>query len=182
MEFWKIIKSDLKRYKSHGKFEWFEPSIGVIILFRIGHSLRQIRFVPVRWLLNLLHLPIYMITCFFSGIHIARGASIGPGLRIFHYGCIVINSGVQIGENCTIRHGVTLGNRREDFDLPVLGDNVDIGAGAKILGAVHVGNDVSIGANAVVIRDVPDNSIAVGVPARIISKSEKDNEEQNTLF
>lgn len=170
MVLWRNITADLKRYRNHHKFEWFEPSLGVIILFRLGHAVRQIRFAPLRWLLMVFHLPVYMLFCFFSGIHIARGACIGAGLRIFHYGCIVINSGVIIGENCTIRHGVTLGNRKEDFDLPVLGNNVDIGAGAKVLGAVRIGDNVSIGANAVVINDVPDNSIAVGVPARVILK------------
>ena len=172
MGFWKTIKADLKRYHNHGRFEWFEPSIGVIILFRTGHCLQQIRFAPIRWIFTIVHLPVYMIFSFLSGIHIARGASIGPGLRIFHYGCIVINSGVSIGKNCTIRHGVTLGNRREYYDLPVVGDNVDIGAGAKVLGAIRVGNNVSIGANAVVITDIPDNSIAVGVPARVIPRKQ----------
>ena len=171
----KTIKSDLKRYRNQNKFEWFEPSVMVIILFRFGHSIQKIKIVPIRWLLTVFHLPVYMITSFLSGIHIARGANIGEGFRIYHYGCIVINSGVTIGNNCTLRHGVTLGNRRELFDLPVLGDNVDIGAGAKILGAIHVGNNVSIGANAVVLKDVPDNSLAVGVPARVIPK--KDNSD-----
>ena len=73
-----------------------------------------------------------------------------------------------IGKNCTLRHGVTIGNRQAVDDVPVIGDHVDIGAGAKILGKIRIGNNVSIGANAVVITDVPDNHIAVGVPARIL--------------
>lgn len=170
MGLWKTLRYDLRRYRNHGKFEWFEPSLGVIILYRFGHAIQQIRLAPLRWILKVFHVPVYMIVSFVSGIHIARGAQIGAGFRVFHFGCIVINSGVVIGNNCTVRHGVTMGNRLDYFDLPTLGDNVDVGAGAKILGAIRIGNNVSVGANAVVIKDVPDNCIAVGVPARVIPK------------
>lgn len=70
-----------------------------------------------------------------------------------------------------MRHQVTIGNRKNDHDVPVIGDNVDIGAGAKLLGAITIGNNVHIGANTVVLKDVPDNSVAVGVSARIITRS-----------
>lgn len=100
--------------------------------------------------------------------------TIGGGLRIQHFGQIMIHDTVIIGKNATIYNGVTIGLQHDnDIQGPVLGDDVYIGAGAKILGNIRVGNNVSIGANAVVLRDVPDNSIAVGIPARIISKKKK---------
>lgn len=110
-----------------------------------------------------------------TGINIPRTTKIGKGLRIHHYGCIIINSYSIIGDNCTIRHEVTIGNRNRDNDCPIIGNNCNIGAGAKILGNIKIGNNVDIGANAVVITDVPDNCIAVGVPAKIIQKYEKFN-------
>lgn len=83
----------------------------------------------------------------------------------------MIHDSVSIGKNATIYNGVTIGLQHdEDSQGPVIGDNVYIGSGAKILGKIKIGHNVSIGANAVVIRDVPDNSIAVGIPARIIAK------------
>ena len=99
-----------------------------------------------------------------------RRCQIGGGLVIFHFGAIALNPLVLIGENCTLRQGVTIGNRRTNSDVPTIGNNVDIGAGAVIIGDIQIGNNVSIGANAVVLTDVPDNAIAVGNPARIILK------------
>jgi serine O-acetyltransferase len=100
---------------------------------------------------------------------------IGGGLRIQHFGQIMIHDSVTIGENVTIYNGVTIGLKHDD-DLqgPILGDNVYIGTGAKILGQIKIGNNVTIGANTVVLTDIPDNSTAVGVPARILPRL-KDN-------
>ena len=105
----------------------------------------------------------------FFGIYIGSKARIGRRLTIEHFGGIVIHTNAVIGDDVIIRQGVTIGNKSLEFPLavPVIGNRVSIGAGAKILGGIKIGNDVLIGANAVVITDVPDNSIAVGVPARI---------------
>jgi serine O-acetyltransferase len=164
---YKLI-ADFKRYKSHNKFHLEEPSLYIIVLYRIGHSIRKIKFLPLRLFLSIIHLPFYIILSIITGIHIPRGCEIGGGLRIFHYGCIVINPETKIGSNCTLRHEVTIGNRNGDHDVPIIGDNVDIGAGAKILGAIKIGNNVRIGANAVVLIDVPSDSTAIGIPARVI--------------
>lgn len=67
-----------------------------------------------------------------------------------------------------MRQGVTIGNKNTEDDCPIIGDNCDIGAGAKIIGAIHIGNNVTIGANAVVVKDIPDNCIVGGIPAKII--------------
>jgi serine O-acetyltransferase len=165
------VYADLKRYRNkNGTLILSEPSLYIIALYRCGHSIRKIKFSPLRWLFSILHLPFYIFFSIITGIHIPRGCKIGPGLRIFHYGCIVLNPDTIIGSNCTLRHDVTIGNRKDDHDVPVIGDNADIGAGAKILGAIKIGNNVKIGANAVVLTDLPDNSVAVGIPARVITK------------
>ena len=94
----------------------------------------------------------------------------GEGLYIAHFGGVIINGGVSIGKYCKISHDVTLGTKGagRGNDVPILGDNVYIGAGAKILGNVRIGDNVIVGANAVVIKDVPDNVIVTGIPAKII--------------
>ena len=165
-----LFCEDLKRYRNRktGKFDWNEPSIIVIALYRWGCWIRALRFAPVRFLLNCLFVPLYGFFTCFIGIALPRSAEIGGGLRIDHFGAIVISPGAVIGKNCTIRQGVTIGNRKSLDDIPVLGDNVNIGAGAKILGSIHIGNNVKIGANAVVLTDIPDGATAVGVPAKVL--------------
>ncbi|WP_047533274.1 serine O-acetyltransferase [Methylotenera sp. N17] len=106
-----------------------------------------------------------------TGADIPINTQIGGGLLIPHPNGIVIHPGVSIGPNCLILQQVTLGSN-EAGDLPAIGGHVDIGAGAKLIGKVHVGNHAKIGANAVVLIDVPAYATAVGVPAKIISKPE----------
>lgn len=91
----------------------------------------------------------------------------GPGVHIYAYGTIIVNPGARIGKNCIIYPGVTIGGRAFD-GCPVIGDNVFIGLGAKVIGKVNVGNNVIIAPNAVVTHDVPDNAIVGGIPAKII--------------
>jgi serine O-acetyltransferase len=106
------------------------------------------------------------------GILIPPSTSIGSGFYIGHFGGIVIHEKSVIGKNCDISQGVTLGqaNRGRNKGYPTLGDNVYIGPGAKIVGAIIIGNNVAIGANCVVTKDVPDNSVVVGVPGKVISQ------------
>jgi serine O-acetyltransferase len=106
------------------------------------------------------------------GISIPPGTSIASGFCIGHFGGIVVNKRSVIGKNCNISHGVTLGkaNRGRNRGYPTLGDNVYLGPGAKIIGAVRIGNNVAIGANCVVTRDIPDNSVVVGIPGKVISQ------------
>lgn len=86
---------------------------------------------------------------------------------------VVIHSRAVIGENCTIAQQVTIGGRSGIFNVPIIGNNVYLGAGCKVLGDVHVGDNVVIGANAVVIHDVPENGIVAGVPAKVLRIQEK---------
>lgn len=92
----------------------------------------------------------------------------GPGLRIFHYGWIIINEKTRIGENLTIYPGVEIGHKFRGGDAPTIGDNCFIGAGVKIFGPIHIGNNVTIAPNTVVTKDVPDNCVIGGVPFRIL--------------
>jgi serine O-acetyltransferase len=102
------------------------------------------------------------------GIGITKNVAIGPGLRIHHFGGIFIAEGVRIGADCTLRQGVTIGNRVEDGPVPVLGDRVDLGAYAQVLGGIILGDGCRVGASSVVLEDVPPGATAVGNPARAL--------------
>mgnify|MGYP004495832819 CR=1 FL=1 len=107
-----------------------------------------------------------------TGFQIDPG-SFGKGLMIYHYGSIVVNAGAKIGDYATIYPGVLIGAKENG--CPVIGNHVMIGAGAKILGGVHIGNHVTIAPNAVVVKDIPDNAIVVGIPARILKFKENED-------
>lgn len=168
------LKEDLKRYYNYlfHRFEWNEPSYIAVILYRLARGIRRMPkwLLPLKLILTILIVPLYAFFSIFLGISIPRGADIGPGLRIYHYGTIVINPTAVIGKNFSIHHGCTIGVKNSYYDQVIVGDNVTMGAGAKVLGNIKIGNNVTIGANAVVLTDVPDNSIAVGIPAKIIPK------------
>ena len=108
----------------------------------------------------------------FTGIEIHPGATIGKGLFIDHGMGVVIGETAEIGDDCTIYQGVTLGGTGKDVGKrhPTLGDNVMVGAGAKVLGPVKIGSNSKIAANAVVLREVPENSTAVGIPAKVVRR------------
>ncbi|MBQ2076579.1 MAG: serine acetyltransferase [Bacteroidales bacterium] len=126
-----------------------------------------------KWLL-----PIYFIyrlklnrLSYKSGIQISETTQIGKGFYIGHFGCIVVSGQAVIGSNVNISQGITIGrtNRGEKQGVPTIGDEVYIGPGAKIIGKINIGNNITIGANAVVTSDIPDNACVAGIPAKIIS-------------
>ena len=130
-----------------------------------------------RWLLEK-HIPTQPFRFFVerfieitTGISLPVHAQIGKGLRIHHFGGIIIHSDVVIGEGCTIYQGVTIGDLGGGGGVPHIGNHVLIGAGAKVLGAITVGDFCRIGANAVVLNPVPAGCLAVGVPAVIKKKN-----------
>ena len=134
---------------------------------RITHWLwqRNIRFLA-RWLSQ--------VARWLTGIEIHPGATIGPGFFIDHGMGVVIGETAEIGADVTLYHGVTLGGTslNKGKRHPTIGDRVVIGAGAKVLGAIEIGADSRIGANAVVVRSVPENSVVVGVPGQIVKRSQ----------
>ena len=107
-----------------------------------------------------------------TGIEIHPGATIGKGLMIDHGMGVVIGETAEIGDNCTIYQGVTLGGTGKDVGKrhPTLGNNVMVGAGAKVLGPFSIGDNVKIAANAVVLKEIPDESTAVGIPAKVVRR------------
>jgi serine O-acetyltransferase len=108
-----------------------------------------------------------------TGIEIHPGATIGPGFFIDHGMGVVIGETSKIGADVTLYHGVTLGGTslNKGKRHPTIGDRVVIGAGAKVLGAIEIGADSRVGANAVVVKSVPENSVVVGVPGQIVKRS-----------
>jgi len=142
-------------------------------VYRFGHLRYRFQSKLIRIPLGIIHLVLEKLAEIVCGVTIGVSAKIGRRLIIEHSGGIVVHGSTEIGDDCIIRQGVTLGNQRLDDPLgaPKLGHRVNVGAGAKVLGRIVIGNNVDIGANAVVITDVPDNSIAVGIPARILPKS-----------
>ena len=115
----------------------------------------------------------------FTGIEIHPGATIGRRVFIDHGMGIVIGETAVIGDDCTLYHGVTLGGTswNKGKRHPTLGRSVVVGAGAKILGPIEIGDDAKVGSNAVVVRDVPPGATAVGIPARVVSAEERDRRE-----
>jgi serine O-acetyltransferase len=113
------------------------------------------------------------LTRILTGVEIHPGAVLGSGLFIDHATGVVIGETAEVGDNVTIYHGVTLGGTGTDTGKrhPTIGDRVIVGAGAKILGPIKIGDDSRIGANAVVVKEVPSSSVVVGVPGQIISRA-----------
>ena len=119
---------------------------------------------------------------FFTGIEIHPGATIGKGLFIDHGTGVVIGETAEIGDNCTLYQGVTLGGTGKDVGKrhPTLGSGVMVGAGAKVLGPFKIGDNAKIASNAVVLDEIPADSTAVGIPARVVKRGGKkiDNMDQ----
>jgi len=113
-----------------------------------------------------------------TGISIPARCRIGAGLRIHHFGGIILHPTAVLGENCTLYHGVTIGDRGGAGGAAVIGSNVLLGAGAKILGELTIGHNVIVGANAVVTRDVPPDTVAVGSPARCHERKKELSETE----
>ena len=137
-----------------------------ILAYRVSHWFYENKFLTVARIIS-------QIARFFTGIEIHPGAKIGKRLFIDHGMGVVIGETAEIGENCLIYQGVTLGGtgKQQGKRHPTLGDNVMVGAGARVLGPFKVGDNSKIAANAVVLEEVPSNSTAVGVPARIVKRN-----------
>ncbi|MGZ4287561.1 MAG: serine O-acetyltransferase [Solirubrobacteraceae bacterium] len=144
-----------------------EQSIWSVAVYRFGRWADR-QNEPKRWVYGRVYWLMYRVVETVTGISISKGVEIGGGLRIFHFGNIVIHDGVRVGANCTLRQGTTIGSQVAGGPVPVLEDDVDVGAYGQILGGVRIGRGASIGAMSVVLRDVPPGATAVGIPARIL--------------
>ncbi|MBI4638923.1 MAG: serine O-acetyltransferase [Candidatus Rokubacteria bacterium] len=141
------------------------PGVHALALHRLAHRLWQ-----RRWLM--LARFVSHVSRFLTGIEIHPAARLGPGLFIDHGMGVVIGETAEVGRNVTLLQGVTLGGTslKREKRHPTLGDNVVVGAGAKVIGAITIGANSRIGAGSVVVRDVPPNSVVVGVPGRVTYK------------
>jgi len=161
---------DLARYGMRRPF-LKEQSIWAVWLYRHGRRIDRRPEGFVKKLQTTLYWLAFRVIETKTGVSLPKSANIGPGLRVWHFGGIFIHPDTKIGANCTLRQGVTIGNRHVDGPVPVLGDDVEIGAYAQILGGVKIGNNCRIGAMSVVLTDMPDGSTAVGAPARLVLPS-----------
>jgi serine O-acetyltransferase len=170
--FWSTVQADLHRFREEGDSlrvmvrGLLSQGFQALIVYRIFRWFYE-RRIPTQPLRFFVERFIEIIT----GISIPAQAKIGKGLRIHHFGGIMLHSTAIVGEYCTIYHGVTLGDRGSWGDAPRVGNRVLIGAGAKLIGEIVIGDDCVIGANAVVHTSVPTCHIAVGVPA-VVKKRE----------
>jgi len=158
------LKEDLKAHKG----DWGSQGFWVMIVYRFGRWRYTIKSAMIRKPFSLFYKILYKFIQVITGIELPCEVSVGKNFRIDHFGGVIISGFASFGDNCVIRDGVTVGLRRVDDPVaPKIGNNVDFGTGAKVLGGITIGDNVAIGANAVVLEDVPSNAIAVGVPARI---------------
>ena len=158
------IRADLRAHQG----DWGAQGFWALLVYRFGRWRYSVRPAFLRKFFSLIYRILYKVVQIVTGIELPCEVPIGRNFVIEHSGGIVVSGFAKFGDNCRIRNGVVVGlSRVEDPCAPSFGNNVDIGAGAKVLGPIHIGNNVLIGANAVVLTDVPDNCIAVGVPAVI---------------
>jgi serine O-acetyltransferase len=166
--FWPTVCADIARFRDEG------PGFRPLLRGLLSQGFQALLVYRIfRWFYER-GIPTQPVRFFFerfievsTGISIPAEVRIGKGLRIHHFGGIVVHPQAAIGEMCTIYHGVTLGDLGGWGGAPKVHNNVMIGAGAKLLGAIEVGEESRVGANAVVITSIPARSVAVGVPALI---------------
>jgi serine O-acetyltransferase len=170
---WVTLQRDVKSALSRDPAA--RSSLEIVLLYPGLHALWVYRIAHWMWQhgLKLLGRMLSQLVRALTGIEIHPGAQIGQGLFIDHGMGVVIGETTEIGEDVTLYHGVTLGGTSlvKGKRHPTLGDRVVVGAGAKILGAITIGDDTRIGANAVVVKSVPANSVVVGVPGQNIARS-----------
>ncbi|MDT8419660.1 MAG: serine O-acetyltransferase [Desulfuromonadales bacterium] len=171
----KTLKEDLKvvferdpAVRSVFEIIFCYPGFHAMIFYRIAHALWQRKFYFLGRFVS-------HIGRFLTGIEIHPGAKIGRGFFIDHGMGVVIGETAEIGENCTLYHGVTLGGTSwaKEKRHPTLGNNIVVGSGAKILGPFTLGDGSKVGSNSVVVKEVPENATVVGVPGRVVVSGEK---------
>ncbi|OQY18340.1 MAG: serine O-acetyltransferase [Desulfobacteraceae bacterium 4572_35.1] len=149
------------------------PGFHALQLHRMSHKLWQLKMYFIARFVS-------QLGRFLTGIEIHPGAKIGRGFFIDHGMGVVIGETAEIGDNCTLYHGVTLGGTSwaKEKRHPTLGDNVVIGSGAKVLGPFLVGSGSKIGSNSVVVKEVPENATVVGIPGKIVSSIKQQQQQQ----
>lgn len=152
---------------------WLEPGTVAVLVYRYGNWIRQVDVPVIREILLMPYWVAKALVILTSQIYIASRAPIGKGLVLHNFSGIYLMP-ARIGKNCIVFQGVLIGHLRHTRgprSAPIIGDNVFLGAGCKILGDVTIGNNVVVGANSLVVTSVPDNCTVVGVPARVVSRN-----------
>lgn len=185
--FAQLVREDLYRYEGGlgaGAFfrAWrYEPGFRITVLMRLCRMLRT--HPATRY--GIYHIAAYLHhrAAVRHGVFIDPTTEVGGGLYLAHALNIVVNRRCRIGRNVNISHGVTLGiaNRGARAGTPEIGDNVYIGPGAVVFGAIRIGDNAAIGANSVVTKDVPPGSVVVGIPGRVISQNGAEGYVNHTL-
>ncbi len=167
------LSEDLKRFDRKPSFkDWFLKN-EVWYIYNYQRHLRYVEYYKNTGKSKILffyHFIKYKRMCFKLKVDI-KPNNMGPGFRIYHLGALIrIKPNCKIGKNCSLMPGVVIGNKNlnSDYSKVTVGDNCYIGLGAKIFGELTIGNNVTIGANSVVIRDIPNNCVVAGNPAKII--------------
>lgn len=156
------VKEDWATYER----DWARQGLWVMLVYRFGQWRYRVQPAALRKCLSLVYRVLKVLSQILTGVDLPCETTVGRRFKIEHFGGIVISGDTVIGDDVVVRNGVTLGLRHTGIaGAPVIGNRVDIGTGAKILGAVRIGDDVAVGANAVVLSNIPANSIAVGIPA-----------------
>ena len=164
------IKTDIEAVKARDpaaksdvEILFLYSGVHALLAYRVSHKLYVSRHYFSARLVS-------QVARFLTGIEIHPGAKIGKGLFIDHGMGVVIGETAEIGDNCTLYQGVTLGGTGKDSGKrhPTLGDNVMVGAGAKVLGPFKIGSGTKVASGAVVLEEIPENSTAVGIPARVV--------------
>ena len=171
------FRADVERYMLMENKSWLyvvlnRQGLWALAEYRFSHWARtRVNLPLIREVLKLFCHVWHKLIEITAGIDLPHQADIGKGLYIGHFGGIIVNPDVKIGEYCNLSQDITIGiaGRGENRGSPTIGDRVYIGSGSRLIGAISIGNNVAIGANAVVTKDLPDNAVAVGVPAKIIS-------------
>lgn len=164
------FREDLARHQ--GSVRWLDRGLWIIASYRLGRRILAIRSNPVRRALLFLFFPTVRVVETLAKMSLPAFAEIGGGLRISSAGLIFVHSDCVIGRNCTLGRGVTIGNAREGGPTPIVGDNVEIGPYAQVLGDIHVGDGAKIAPMTVVLNDVPAGSVARGIPAKISARGQ----------
>lgn len=172
---WSCWQQDLARYGGWRAL-FREQSLWAIGWYRLGCLIEHIHPTPLRKLALGVWWFLFRFIELATGISLPLGARIGPGLRIWHFGGVFVNNQTTIGANCTLRQGVTLGNRRDGGGAPTLGDDVELGAYAQVLGCITIGHGARVAAMSVVLDDVPERCTVAGIPARIVRRPESSNQ------
>jgi serine O-acetyltransferase len=171
--FWDLLREDFVAHKS----DWGRLGYRALVVHRFGNWRMGVTNPILRVPLSVLYRALFRHCRASYGIEIPYSVKLGRRVAIEHHSGIILNGGVVMGDDVVLRQNTTIGVRSaHDVDAnPIIGNGVEIGAGAVILGGLTIGDGATIGANAVVLNDVPAGALAVGVPARIVDRAGGSN-------